>query len=133
MLSRRELLAGAVAGGGGVAAADAEQPSDHYLQEISQALKDFRSSMDAQRNFPEIQRVRARQIDFLRAQGKFPDFMELGVEAWFAVYDWHVRHLQPIALGRDPNGRYTLVLLATTLILRVDADPNFLGVPYDAR
>jgi hypothetical protein len=130
MLSRRELLSGAVAGG--MVAPEPEQSTDHYLQEIIQALKDFRSSLDAQRSFPEIQRVRTRQIDFLRAQGKFPDFMELGVEAWFAVYDWHVRHLQPIALGRDPSGRYTLVLMATTLILRVDADPNFLGVPYDA-
>jgi len=131
MLSRRELLSGAVAGG--MVAPEPEQSTDRYLQEISQALKDYRSSLEAQRNFPEIQRVRTRQIDFLRAQGKFPDFMELGVEAWFAVYDWHVRHLQPIALGRDPSGRYTLVLTATTLILRVDADPNFLGVPYDAR
>ena len=128
MWSRREWLAGAVAGG--VIAPDAQQ-TEHYLQEMSQTLKDLRGAIDAQRSFPEIQRVRARQVEFLRTQTKFPDFMELGVEVWFGVYDWHVRHLQPIALGRDPNGRYTLALMGTTLILRVDADANFVGVPYD--
>jgi hypothetical protein len=131
MLSRREWLSGAVAGG--VVAPEGEQSSDRYLQDVSKAIKDLQTAVEAQRSFAEIQRVRAKQIDFLRGQGKFPDFLELGVDAWFAVYDWHVRHLQPITLGRDPNGRYTIVLLATTLILRIDADPNFLGVPYDAR
>jgi hypothetical protein len=129
MFSRRELLAGAVAGS--VAAPEAGQSSDRYLQEVSKEIKDLRLAIEAPRSFPEIQRVRTRQIEFLRSQTKFPDFMELGVEVWFGVYDWHVRHLQPIALGRDPNGRYTLVLMGTVLILRVDADANLLGVPYD--
>jgi len=129
MLSRRELLSGAVAGS--VVAPDAEQ-SDRYLQDVSQAIKDLRFAVEAQRTFAEIQRVRSRQVDFLRAQGKFPDFLELGVDVWFGVYDWHVRHQQPIALGRDPSGRYNLVLIATNLILKIDADPNFVGVPYDA-
>jgi len=129
MWSRREWLASAVAGG--VVAPDAEQSSDRYLQEVSKEIKDLRLAIEAPRSFPEIQRVRARQIEFLRTQMKFPDFMELGVEVWFGVYDWHVRHLQPIALGRDPGGRYTLALMGTTLILRVDADANFVGVPSD--
>jgi hypothetical protein len=129
MLSRRDLLSGAVVGS--AAAPEAGQSADRSSQEIVQALKDLRSAITAPQSFPEIARVRTKQIEFLRGQGKFPDFIEVGVDAWFAVYDWHVRHVQPIVLGRDPSGRYTIALLTTTLILRVDAEQNFLGVPYD--
>src|SRR6266516_393422 len=130
MLSRRELLSGAIAGGG--IAPDTGQSSERGFQDVAQAVKDLRAAIDAQRSFSEIQRVRTKQVEFLRGQGKFPDFLDLGIDARFAVYDWHIRHLQPIALGRDPSGRYTLGLMATMLILRVDADQNFVGVPYDA-
>jgi hypothetical protein len=129
MLSRRDLLSGAVVGS--AAAPEAGQSSDRSSQEIVQALKDLRSAITTPQSFPEIARVRTKQIEFLRGQGKFPEFIELGVDAWFAVYDWHVRHVQPIALGRDPSGRYTIALLTTTLILRVDAEQNFIGVPFD--
>ena len=129
MLSRRELLSGAALGG--AMTSDTGQASERNIQDIAQAIKDLRSTIDTQRSFSEIQRVRTKQIEFLRAQAKFPDFMEVGVDVWFAVHDWHIRHLQPMALGRDPSGRYTLALLTTTLILRIDADQNFVGVPYD--
>jgi hypothetical protein len=129
MLSRRDLLSGAVVGG--ATAPEAGQSSERGSQEIAQAIKDLRTAITAPQSFSEIARVRAKQIEYLRGQAKFPDFIEVGVDAWFAVYDWHVRHLQPIALGRDPTGRYTIALMTTTLILRVDADPNFIGVPFD--
>jgi hypothetical protein len=129
MLSRRDLLSSAVVGR--AAAPEAGQSSDRSNQEIVQALKDLRSAITAPQSFPEIARVRTKQIEFLRGQGKFPDFIEVGIDTWFGVYDWHVRHLQPIALGRDPSGRYTIALLTTTLILRVDAEQNFIGVPFD--
>ena len=129
MLSRRDLLSGAIAGTAG--GSDFGQPSERAMQDIVKAIGDVRLALIGPHSFSEIARVRARQIEFLRAQAKFPDFLEVGVDVWFAVYDWHVRHLQPITFGRDPSGRYTLALLTTALILRIDADPNFLGVPYD--
>ena len=129
MLSRRDLLSGAVASG--AYAAEPGQTSERSGQEIVQAIRDLRSAITTPQSFPEIVRVRTKQIEFLRGQAKFPDFIEVGVDAWFAVYDWHVRHLQPITLGRDASGRYTIALMTTTLILRVDADQNFVGVPYD--
>ncbi|HET6957874.1 MAG TPA: hypothetical protein VFI56_14870 [Vicinamibacterales bacterium] len=129
MLSRRDLLSSAIASSAG--ASDFGQPSDRAMQDIVKAVGDLRSALIEPHSFTDIARVRTRQVEFLRSQAKFPDFMEVGVDVWLAVYDWHVRHLQPITLGRDPSGRYTLVLLVTTLILRIDADANFVGVPYD--
>jgi hypothetical protein len=114
-------------------APQAAQISERSGQDIVQALKDLPTAITAPRSFAEIQAVRNKQIDFLRAQGKFPDYVDVGVDVWFGVYDWHVRHLQPLTLGRDSSGRYTVTLLTTTLVLRMDADTRFIGVPYDAR
>jgi hypothetical protein len=114
-------------------AADAGQISERGGQDIVQALKDLRTAITAPESFVEIQAVRNKQVDFLRAQGKFPDYIDVGVDVWFGVHDWHIRHLQPLTLGRDSSGRYTVTLLTTTLVLRMDADTRFIGVPYDAK
>jgi hypothetical protein len=152
MLSRRDLLSGAVVGSpiighradralaegrdpsmaeGPAVAPQAAQISERSGQDIVQALKDLRSAITAPQTFPEIQPVRTKQVEFLRGQGKFPDYLDVGVDIWFGVYDWHIRHLQPITLGRDSSGRYTLTLLTTTLVLRMDADVRYVGVAYD--
>jgi hypothetical protein len=39
----------------------------------------------------------------------------------------------PLTHGRDNLGRYTLLFGQTFLILRVDAAPMLMGVPYDNR
>jgi hypothetical protein len=154
MLSRRDLLSGAVVGSRiidqrvereDVDGREASMPADHVFapeagqtsdrsgQDIVQALKDLRTALTAPRPFTEIQPVRNKQIDFLRAEGKFPDYIDVGVDVWFGVYDWHLRQLQPTTLGRDSSGRYTLTLMTTMLVLRMDADARFIGVPYDAK
>jgi hypothetical protein len=58
-----------------------------------------------------------------------------GIEAevWQQVYDWHIRHLQQPTIGRNADGRYTIMLLATMLVMRVEAQPNFIGIPFDNR
>jgi hypothetical protein len=151
MLSRRDLLSGAVVGsrmaghpvdregrglqisGAPAFASEGGQISERNGQEIVQALKDLRTAVAAPYSFQEIQGVRNKQVEFLRGQGKFPDYIDVGVDVWFAVYDWHIRHLQPITLGRDSSGRYTVALLTTMIVLRMDADSRFIGVPYDAK
>ena len=57
--------------------------------------------------------------------------IDAGTDVWFAVHDWHVRWQQPIAIGRDPLNRYTIVLNETAVVLRPDSLPSFLGIPYD--
>jgi len=53
--------------------------------------------------------------------------------AQMSDYDWHMRLQQPLVLGRDANGRYTMMLGFTALVLRQDAVANFIGIPYDNR
>lgn len=131
MIARRELLATTVlssmlGGGGG-------EVSEKQANDMIAALKDLKTAVDNQRLFIEITPVRDRMVEFLRSQSKFPDFIEVGVAVWMDVYDWHVRHLQPLNVGRDQQGRYTLSFMATTLILRPESNPNFMGPAYDNR
>ena len=106
----------------------------HRHPEVVDALKDIRKALEApQGSFVEIASIRQKQVEYLRATNKFPDFIDVGLDVWFSVHDWHIKHLQPITLGRDAGGRYTVTLLATTLVLKTDADRNFISIPYDNR
>jgi hypothetical protein len=135
MVDRRQLLKTAMFGG--LAAhpetAGAQSASERQTQEIVDGLKNVTRAIDSAHSFTEIAEVRLRQVSFLRAEGKFPDFIDVGVDIWMSVYDWHVKHGLPITLGRDGNNRYTITLLATTLILRPEFVPTHVGTPYENR
>jgi hypothetical protein len=136
MIARRELLASSVLSSlltrdGNDSAADV---SDRTAEDMVRALRDIHAALEAQHSFSGIVPLRQRMIEFLHANGKFPDFIDVGTEVWFTVYDWHVRNLLPLQTGRDATGRYTMAFLhATTLVLRPDSDRGFVSIPYDNR
>jgi hypothetical protein len=144
MMSRRSVL-GAPAIGGllaslAPAAAEAEVPApqaEQAMEGVSRAVRELRDSLREdlrrQSTFWELAPVRDATKNFLRAAGKFPDFLEVGTEIWHQVYDWHVRYQQPLSLGRNPEGRYTMMLMGTTLVMRVEVQPNYVGIPFDNR
>jgi hypothetical protein len=78
-------------------------------------------------------RIRDAMVLFMRTNGKFPDVIEVGPAVFLEMHDWHVRNRQALNVGRGADGRYGLGYLFTRLILRTDAQPDFLGVPYDLR
>ena len=80
-----------------------------------------------------IARIREQQRTFIRGSQKYPDFIEVGLEVWESVYDWHVRNRQPVTMARTADGRYTMLFLFTTLVLRPDLDLNYVGYAYDAK
>jgi hypothetical protein len=147
MIPRRSVVTGGVLGGllgalttaDDVAAAPVAAPApiadinDDMVNRVVRSLADIRAELLSLRSFDELTPVRNVQLPFLRVNGKFPDYIEVGVAVWMAVHDWHVRWQQPLNIGRDATGRHTLVLNQTTLILRADAEPRFVGLAYDAR
>jgi hypothetical protein len=144
MIPRRSILGSGLLGGalgalgGGDDAMAAQNTTSGDLSgpsaaRIAEALAGLRSDLQALKAFPEIASVRDAQVTYLRANGKFPDFIEVGTTYWFGVHDWHIRWQQPLMLSRDALGRYTLVFGQTVLVMRVDASPTFMGVPYDNR
>ena len=137
MIARRHMLGTTLLGGlFGASAPPADevgQISERHAQDIVDALKSIRSAIDASGSFSEISRLRQLQMDHLRSSGKFPDYIDAGSDVWFGVHDWHVKHLQPLNLGRDASGRYTILLMSTFIVLRPEILPTFVGAPYDGK
>jgi hypothetical protein len=135
VVDRRDLLKTAVFGGfvARPATAAAQSIPERQAQEMIDGLRNISKAIDAAHSFTEIAEVRLRQISFLRAESKFPDFIDVGVDVWMNVHDWHVKHGLPVTLGRDANNRYTILLLATTLVLRPDFVTTHIGTPYEGR
>src|SRR5581483_5425232 len=144
MVSRRLALRGGVLGAigsilaGGEAGAEpaagaAAQRSDEGSDRIASAIDKLRDEVHNERLFTEITAIREAQKSFLRVNLKFPDYIDVGSDIWFAIYDWHVRWQQPLTIGRDPLNRYTIVLNQTAVVLRPDSLPSYVGIPYDGK
>ena len=140
MISRREAMgAGLFATLG--APTDTVQSRDDG--EAVRALKDIKGELESVSTAVEnglvgpglsagaIGRIRERFTTHLRSAGKFPDFMEIGTNPFYDVYDWHVRHQQQIQIVRMNDQRFAIQFMFTQLIVRWEQDQNFLGVPYD--
>ena len=78
-----------------------------------------------------IDRIRQVQRAHLAAREKYPDFIEVGIDLWDHVYDWHVKHRQPIDARRLADGRYAMTFMFTTLVLRPDQPPDYMSSPFD--
>jgi hypothetical protein len=139
-MDRREVLGGGVLAGvlGALNAEESAQASQRRPEaadvgQIVDAIDKLRDTVAGLRGFPEIGSIRDAQRTFLRANLKMPDFIEVGAGPWFSLYDWHVRWQQQLNLGRDAQGRYTILFLGTTVILRADSPDAFMSLPYDVR
>jgi hypothetical protein len=138
MLERREVVGGGLLGltalfgaGGGVA--EAAQRADG--PEIARALDELRDLLERRLAAPfvELTEIRQQQRMFLKAGQKFPEFIEIGINVWDRLYDWHVRHQQPLNVVRRDDGRYTMTFMFTTLVLRPEQTDNYVSFAYDAR
>jgi hypothetical protein len=140
MLSRREVLAGGFAGrlaGESREPAEAAQPGDREaLRDIENAIEQIEGVLD--RGFNSLPMtggyiavLRKHFESFIRGNGKFPDFCDVGLHCFYQVYDWHVKNNQQIMATRQADNRYTIQFMFTTLILRFENEPTFVGIPYD--
>jgi hypothetical protein len=141
MITRRELLGGgafgaATAGGAGAqpVAADPRQVRElvAHLEAIADQLG-FANGGSFTGTSPFGEKIRDAMTIFLRANQKYPDFIDVGYLGFHAIYDWHIRNRVPLTAGRSTDGRYGLVYMFTRLVLRPDAVPDFIGLPYDQR
>jgi hypothetical protein len=83
--------------------------------------------------FPELAEIRQQQKIFLKASHKYPEFIEVGIDVWERVSDWHVRHQLPLNVVRRDDGRYSIAFMFTTLVLRPDQADAYVSFGYDAR
>ena len=136
MIERRDVVSGGmlgltalIAGGGAVEAAQSGS------EDTARALAQIREVLERRLSAPfaELAEIRRQQREFLKASQKFPDFIEIGIDVWERVYDWHIRNqVSPVIVRRD-DGRYTMAFLFTTLVLRPELMDSYVGFGYDAR
>lgn len=81
--------------------------------------------------FGYVPKLRLAYTDFLKANSKFPDFCDIGVGVFYDLYDWHVKNLQPLQIGRTADNRLTIRFMFTNHIVRLEMDPNHIGLPFD--
>jgi hypothetical protein len=143
MISRREAMgAGLFATLNTPAAGEAAQSRSDDVEAV-RALRDIRTELESTSTALEsgligpsvasghISRIRERLSIHLKTAGKFPEFMEIGLNVFYDVYDWHVRYQQQIQITRIAEQRFAIQFMFTQLILRWEQDNNYLGVPFD--
>jgi hypothetical protein len=136
-MERRNVIGGAlVASLSGLAGADtAEAAAQRDDSSVALAIDNLYKLFDREFDVSPaavqlVSLVRQQQRTFLRANQKYPDFIDVGIDVWESVYNWHVKHRQPIEASRLGDGRYILTFMFTKLLMRTDLAPDFIGVGY---
>lgn len=142
MFTRRQIVtrggagALAVAMPASAAAATPEQDNSDVVRELrafeQMVQRPLASAFESNSlAFGQVPKLRELYTTFLKANQKFPDFCDVGIGVFYDVWDWHVKHQQPLQVGRNADNRLTIHFMYTTLIVRLDADPAYFGIPFD--
>src|SRR4030095_8406857 len=142
MVERRQLVGGGIVASltalmGESSASAAAAVSEDSLQ-ISGSIDQLRKTLEGQFDqtytslWRGVARVRQQQRTWMKSTMKVPDFIEIGIDVWDNLYDWHVAHQQPVSRGRAADGHYTMTFMFTTLVLRPEQTPDYVGFPFDS-
>jgi hypothetical protein len=131
MVSRRQIvfgLAGAgTLGAAGTAAAQRTAADAESERKSAEALQKIADQLDREGDPAVIGTIRGAQRIFLRANQRFPEYIEIGIEVWEQMHDWHVHNRLPLQLVRVEDGRYGMQVMLSTLVLHPGAQPNYVG------
>ena len=134
MMTRREVVTGGLVGfaggrGSGIPAAE-DKDTAAVLRDILEEIRKQRTSCRAG-DCTTIEQIRGQQRFFIKANNKYPDYIDVGIGPWEDVYDWHVRFAQPLNITRTPDGRYAMMFMFTNIVLRPEMLANYIGLGYD--
>lgn len=121
------------AGAEAVAEPAMQKTSEEAMQDVVRAIIGLKEEIKRENEFWELNALKDPIRTFLRTTGKYPDYVEVGIDIWHQVYDWCIRYQQAPTIGRNAEGRYTIMLMATMLVMRVDTQPGYVGIPFDNR
>ena len=140
MMNRRDMLAagllGSLAPEGGGAQDQGEVILRDGLKNLDTSLDEFKNTVDSglrgnSMNSGGVAPVKAEMMKFLKASGKFPEYIDIGTNIFFDVYDWHIRHQQQIQITRLADQRMTIQFMFTQLVLRWENAENYVSAAYD--
>jgi hypothetical protein len=135
-MQRRDLVGGGIVAGLTsmmVPAAEAAADDEQSTQAINRLRETFERHFEQvySSKWRGVSRVREQQRTWMQATRKYPDFIEIGLEVWDNIWDWHVVYQQPLNVTRVADGRYAMSFMFTTLLLRPDQKPDFVGYAFD--
>jgi len=140
MVERRDVIGGGLVAGlaaafGGPAEAQARRDpvDDAADMKVADAIDKLRDAIERQYQSAEVAQIRIQQRTFLKANQKFPDYMDVGIDVWERMHDWHVRTSQPVNIVRTNDGRYGMVFGVTTLLLMPQQVGSYISWGYDNR
>jgi hypothetical protein len=143
MVARRKMIAGGLVAGlvGAVipsrgeanAPADATTAVDEntpILQKIYEELQLHRPICGIA-SCASLDSIRRQQHTYLRAQGRYPEFIDVGLNPWEDLYAWHIKYQVPVKIGLRPDGFYGMPFCLTTIVLKPNMQPDYVGPAYD--
>jgi len=140
MPTRREVMTAGVMGPLASATAPARTEAMDDLDRVVSEVRAMQLSVQRlNTSITEAARVttgaladlRERFAVYLRTTGRFPEYIDVGVDVFYEAYDWQVRHQQPLQVSRQAGSRLALVFMYTQLVLRPEQERGFIGIPYD--
>ena len=145
MISRREVITAGMFGSMAAARpAEAEIQSGAETQAIKDLAKTLDDKFDALLNsidqglrgnsitFGNLGSVKTKIENYTKTSGRFPEYCDIGLSVFYDVYDWHIRHQQPVNISRVSEQRVAIQFMFTQLVVRPENDVNYIGVPYPA-
>ena len=142
MVSMRELLSGGVLSLAGAGAGVPNEPTGVQEQvdlgPVLRGLDGLRAELAQNANGLAVSRdyitqLRRIQKQHFRTNGRFPAWIDVGIDVFESVYDWYIRNQQPLTVTREAPGRFTIPFFFSTIIGRPDVEPNYISMPYDER
>ncbi|HET9469408.1 MAG TPA: hypothetical protein VFO48_13380 [Vicinamibacterales bacterium] len=131
MLSRRELIAG---GAGmhlarGDAAAAQNEAEIRALRADVQSIRSILTANPVATN--AVTTLRERQRQFYRLNQRFPECIDIGINIWEQMQDWHIRNLRPLNINRGGDGNWQMDFILTVLVLKHNLGDNEISQAYD--
>jgi hypothetical protein len=143
MFARRKMIAGGLVAGlvGAVipsrddvnAAADAAPAVDEntpIFQKIYEELQLHRPTCGIL-SCASLDSIRRQQHIYLRAHGRYPEFIDVGLGPWEDLYAWHIKYQVPLKMGLRSDGFYGMPYCLTTIVLKPNMQPDYVGPAYD--
>ena len=143
MISRREVVTAGVLGTLATArnteAAELQQDVQTLragFEALSSTLNDIKTSLDEglrgnSMNYAGVGNVKTKIENYTKVTGRFPDYCDIGLSVFYDVYGWHVRNQQQLNITRIAEQRMAIQFMFTQLVLRIETESNYIGVPYD--
>jgi len=148
MISRRDVVTAGVLGTlvstGTAERAEAQpaptNPGEFILRDgfnkLDTSVDEFKAAVDQglrgnSMSFGNVGQVKAVIQKYIKTSGKFPEYCDIGLDVFFDVYDWHVRHQQQIQITRMADQRMAIQFMFTQLVLRSENDDRYVGTPFD--